>query len=137
MPAWSPDGRRIVFQAYRSSTWNIWTVAADGTALRQETSGPFDDREPHWSPDGGRIAFSSDRSGNYDVWTLTLPPASCDSSTTNTANDFMPAWSPDGREIAFVSDRRERGIYTIVDRLRYREARHRRNTHRGDAVVES
>src|SRR4029453_3752766 len=28
MPAWSPDGRRIAFQGYRSSTWNIWTVAA-------------------------------------------------------------------------------------------------------------
>src|SRR5688572_3850637 len=28
MPAWSPDGRRIAFQAYRSSTWNIWTVNA-------------------------------------------------------------------------------------------------------------
>src|SRR5918992_3350676 len=34
MPAWSPDGRRIVFQAYRSSTWNIWTADADGTALK-------------------------------------------------------------------------------------------------------
>jgi Tol biopolymer transport system component/imidazolonepropionase-like amidohydrolase len=114
MPAWSPDGRRIVFQAYRSSTWNIWTVNTDGTALKQETSGPFDDREPHWSPDGGRIAFSSDRSGNYDVWTLTLASGELRPLTTNTANDFMPAWSPDGREIAFVSDRRDRGIYTVV-----------------------
>ena len=113
MPAWSPDGRRIVFQAYRSSTWNIWTVNADGTALKQETSGPFDDREPHWSPDGGRIAFSSDRSGNYDVWTLTLAGGELRQLTANTANDFMPAWAPDGREIAFVSDRRDRGIYAV------------------------
>jgi len=38
MPAWSPDGRRLAFQAYRTSTWNIWTVNRDGSALRQETS---------------------------------------------------------------------------------------------------
>src|SRR6185295_16895448 len=24
-PSWSPDGQRIAFQAYRSSTWQIWT----------------------------------------------------------------------------------------------------------------
>src|SRR5437867_4836831 len=25
-PSWSPDSRRIAFQAYRSSTWQIWTM---------------------------------------------------------------------------------------------------------------
>ena len=72
MPAWSPDGRRLAFQAYYRDTWHIWIVNADGTGLQEVTSGPFDDREPHWSPDGTRLAFSSDRSGNYDVWILTL-----------------------------------------------------------------
>jgi len=57
MPAWSPDGRRIAFQAYYRDTWHIWTVNADGTGLQEVTSGPFDDREPHWSPDGTRLAF--------------------------------------------------------------------------------
>src|SRR5690242_2416069 len=32
-PSWSPDGKRIAFQAYRSSTWQIWTINADGTDL--------------------------------------------------------------------------------------------------------
>src|SRR2546427_6955878 len=60
-PSWSPDSTRIAFQAYRSSTWQIWTIKADGTDMRAVTSGPYDDREPAWSPDGQRIAFSSDR----------------------------------------------------------------------------
>src|SRR5437868_2709615 len=59
-PSWSPDGRRVAFQAYRDSTWQIWIVNADGTELKPVTSGPFDDREPAWAPDGGRLAFSSD-----------------------------------------------------------------------------
>ena len=111
MPAWSPDGRRLAFQAYHRDTWHIWIVNADGTGLQEVTSGPFDDREPHWSPDGTRLAFSSDRSGNYDVWILTLASGEIRRLTTNAANDSMPAWSPDGREMAFVSDRAERGIY--------------------------
>ena len=115
MPAWSPDGRRIVFQGYRSSTWSIWTVAADGKDLQQVTAGPFDDREPHWSPDGTRIAFSSDRSGNYDVWVLTLATGAVEQITTAPSNDYMPAWSPDGRELAFASDRRDRpGVYAVT-----------------------
>ena len=31
---WAHDGRRIAFQAYRDSTWQIWTVAADGSRNR-------------------------------------------------------------------------------------------------------
>ena len=111
MPAWSPDSRRLAFQAYYRDTWHIWIVNADGTGLQEVTSGPFDDREPHWSPDGTRLAFSSDRSGNYDVWIATLTSGELRRLTANAANDSMPAWSPDGREIAFVSDRAERGVY--------------------------
>jgi Tol biopolymer transport system component/imidazolonepropionase-like amidohydrolase len=114
LPAWSPDGRRLAFQAYRDSTWNIWAINADGTGLRRLTWGPFDDREPHWSPDGTRLAFSSDRDGTYGVWLLAVETGEVRPLTTNpTANEFQPAWSPDGREVAFVSDRRERGIYAV------------------------
>ncbi len=110
-PVWSPDGRRLAFQAYLRDTWNLWTMNADGTDLTQVTSGPFDDREPHWSPDGTRLAFSSDRGGNYDIWLLVLATGEVRRVTTGATNESMPAWSPDGREIAFVSDREARGIY--------------------------
>ncbi len=33
-PSWSPDGTRLAFQAYRSSTWQIWTIKADGSDLK-------------------------------------------------------------------------------------------------------
>jgi Tol biopolymer transport system component/imidazolonepropionase-like amidohydrolase len=121
-PAWSPDGRRVAFQAYLKDTWHLWVMNADGTGLVEVTAGPFDDREPHWSPDGTRLAFASDRSGQYDIWVLTLATGTLARLTTNPANDSMPSWSPDGREIAFVSDREARGIYARridggVDRL--------------------
>ena len=72
LPVWSPDGRRLAFQAYHRDTWHVWIVDADGGGLQQVTYGPFDDREPFWSPDGTRLAFSSDRSGHYDIWIAAL-----------------------------------------------------------------
>lgn len=114
LPSWSPDGRRLAFQAYRSGTWAIWTVNADGTGVQQVTWSPFDDREPAWSPDGARIAFSSDRSGQYDVWVITLESGELRQVTTGRSNEYMPAWSPDANDIAFVSDRRDApGIYAV------------------------
>jgi Tol biopolymer transport system component len=37
-PSWSPDSRRIAFQAYRDSTWQIWTITADGHDLKPVTA---------------------------------------------------------------------------------------------------
>lgn len=103
-PAWSPDGRRIAFQAYWNGNWHVYTIGEDGKNLQQHTAGPFDHREPHWSPDGRRIAFSSDRAGSYDIWTIELEAGQLDQRTTEETNEYAPAWSPDGTQLAFVSD---------------------------------
>src|SRR5690606_36670030 len=87
-PAWSPDGSRIVFQAFRDGDWDIWTIAPDGSDPRKLTSGAFDDREPHWSHDGTKVAFSSDRAGNYDIWTVDVASGGLTQITRDPANDY-------------------------------------------------
>ena len=69
-PAWSPDGRRIVFQrdfdpVRGQINYDIFTMTASGADERNITNHPDPvDVAPNWSPDGRRIAFASDRDGD-------------------------------------------------------------------------
>jgi TolB protein len=56
---WSPNSRRIVFEAYPSqfSHGQIDVMNADGSGLRNLTEGVFGSADPVWSPDGSRILF--------------------------------------------------------------------------------
>jgi len=109
-PTWSPDGRRIAFQAYWGGDYDIWVVGGDGSGLARLTSGPFDDREPHWSEDGGRVVFSSDRGGTYDLWEVAVATRDVRRLTNGPDNEYAPAYGPGGR-IAFVTDGAEAGVW--------------------------
>ena len=102
-PSWSPDGARIAFQAYWDGNYHVWSVAPDGSGLRQHTRGPYDHREPHWSPDGDRIAFSSDRMGSYDIWVLAVDDGAVTRVTDAPGSEYGPTFSPDGRRLVFAA----------------------------------
>mgnify|MGYP001106163472 CR=1 FL=1 len=107
-PVFSPDGKTIVYFAYRDGGYDLYASDVDGSNARKLTDGAYDDREPVFSPDGKTIAFSSDRfkigsDANYNIWTLDLASGKLTQITTNTDEDRMPTWSPDGQEIAYAS----------------------------------
>ncbi len=113
-PAWSPDGKRIFYFAFRDGTYHLWSIGREGRDLRQHTSGEFDEREPHGSPDGKKLVFVSDRNRNYDVWELDLTTHQTRALTTNPGTESGPTYSPDGTRIAYASNRPEApGLYVL------------------------
>ncbi|HSL11888.1 MAG TPA: hypothetical protein VLA82_11300 [Actinomycetota bacterium] len=70
--SWSPDGSLIAFERVTGAvTAKIMSIAADGTPLRQLTSGHFD-ADPAYAPTGDTIVFASDRQGSFfpDLWVM-------------------------------------------------------------------
>lgn len=93
------DPGRIVFASDRDGDFELFTMAADGSDLRQVTHNDKRDTFPAWSPDATKIAWTQD--GDIVV------AAADGSAPLNLTADIdvnaeKPAWTPDGSTIVFV-----------------------------------
>jgi len=115
-PAWSPDGRQLVFTGYDGGLSDLFIINADGTGLRRLTNDKYADLQPAWSPDGKTIAFATDRGPATDfsllkIGNMRLALYHLDSGVIETlghmsdGKNINPEWAPDGASLAFVSDR--------------------------------
>ena len=109
-PAWSPDGRFIVFTSVRDSTrenphsqiYKIDIKTKDVTRL-VKTGFTQPARQPIWSPDGKTILYNMRRFGLWQLWIMNPDgsnPIQLVRSGEN-ISDFQPTWSPDGASIYF------------------------------------
>ncbi|WP_020672243.1 amidohydrolase family protein [Amycolatopsis nigrescens] len=103
-PSLRPDGELIAVQSFAGGMFHIWTLTPDGRAVRQLTSGEYDDLCPAWSPDGELIAFTSARQGSNDIWTVEARTGALRRVTSTVTPASQPTWSPDGREVAYVRE---------------------------------
>jgi imidazolonepropionase-like amidohydrolase/Tol biopolymer transport system component len=112
-PRFSPDGSRIAFTSDRDGLWNIWTMRADGSDLRQiSRERQWFVNSPTWAPDGlaifARRHFVTTRSlGAGEVW-MYHPAGSTGLQITTRENQQKdvgePAISADGRYLYFSKD---------------------------------
>ncbi|MGH3088629.1 MAG: hypothetical protein ACRDSJ_15095, partial [Rubrobacteraceae bacterium] len=94
-PAFSPDGKKVVFASLRGGTedFEIYVSNADGSDPVRLTDNAADDRSPAFSPDGSKIVFSSNRDGNWEIYTMSANDGSNPTNVTNNpATDSQPDW---------------------------------------------
>jgi Tol biopolymer transport system component/tRNA A-37 threonylcarbamoyl transferase component Bud32 len=111
-PAWSPDGREIVYgeesiarpEDRSGRLSRLWAVDVSSGKKRQVSKD--DGVQPDWSPNGQYIAYwAIDLDGDRDLWTVRASGGPPSRITRDHFQDWNPVWSPDGAWIYFCSDR--------------------------------
>jgi Tol biopolymer transport system component len=97
-PRWSPDGKRIAFDAFSPGDGDkhIYVATKDGDQPHPIAVG----REPRWSPEGRRILFTS----YYGELSTVAADGRDEKVLALHRNAFDPDWSPRGDEIVFLGD---------------------------------
>ena len=105
-PAYSPDGKRIVFPSNRLGYRGLWLADADGRNQTEFYGKPDTVMgSPTWSPDGQRIAFDMSVDGQIDIFTIGIRGGQPVRLTTDPAGDWFTNWSRDGKWVYFCSAR--------------------------------
>lgn len=105
-PAWSADGKTIIFsREYKDSSggWQeeVWLMNPDGTNQRQVKA--IKGRAAQFMPDG-RILFQS-KSGPSQISIANSDGSDVITLTNDKNNNMSPKLSPNGNKIAYLSNR--------------------------------
>lgn len=109
-PAWSPDGKQIVFCApaglddsAKPFGTDLWIMDADGGNLKDLANLKGNESQPVWSPDGTHIIFTGDNraDGILQLYMIN-PDGSGLQRLSYDLQEFNATWSPDNAWLAFV-----------------------------------
>ena len=107
-PAWTPDGRRIVFSSARAGSRTLWQLSPDGGQPEPLTTGSGEDDEPEISRDGRRLVYTNIKQS----WSLILQDAPAAAPRTLLEKHspiLFPLFSPDSARLGLLRAAGSRG----------------------------
>ena len=97
---WAPDGE-IIFASDASGSADIYETAANGSQVRQLTSGTKRNYAPAVSRDNRFIVFHSNRSGVFQVWRMDRDGSNPQQLTFGETESHWPQFSADGKFVYY------------------------------------
>jgi TolB protein len=111
-PAWSPDGKFVLFTRHVQDTIQLIRCRADGLEEQRLFEGPHPRMDAVYSPDGKRLALTWDNvttgQGDMDVYVADADgenPQPLFVSQGKLSHEEWPSWSPEGEWIVCSSTR--------------------------------
>jgi len=106
--AWSPDGKRIVYQNLLAGRGTLYTVSSDGTG-KSEAIGPnrpTAQAPGSWSSNGSLAFTESSSDTGTDIHVVDMSSSDHHESTIvqTSGEDASPEFSPDGKWLAYSSN---------------------------------
>lgn len=99
-PAWTADGKFIVFSSVRGGSRTIWKVPVAGGAPQPVLASAGEDTEPEISRDGRQLIYTNTR--NNFLLSITDPVSGKTTTLTESRLDLVnPTFSPQGDKVLF------------------------------------
>ncbi len=114
-PAWSPDGRYLVFTSDRSGRPHIYRAKADGTGIERLTKEGKENAGASYDPSGERLVMVTNRGqgAGYQIGVFYLATGRTDVLTDGTL-DESPTFSKNGTMILYATKMGREGVLAAV-----------------------
>lgn len=124
-PAWSPDGRQLLFARHEVGGTAIWQYVLEPgrpESLRRLTDRNAPEHNGVFAPDGSRVLLTvitlSGTQGNLDI--ASVAPDGSDLKVVakdigGLSHQDWPSWSPDGKRFAFSSTHEKNQEIYVAD----------------------